>query len=74
MLVFFERKNYNKNIDFLKRFSQDQPYTFYKDSQEIQIFYLKADTENVSLEVTEGGSLSVSGNNVDGYIITEWRG
>ena len=61
-------------IDFLKRFSQDQPYTFYKDSQEIQIFYLKADTESVSLEVAEDGSLSVSGNNVDGYIITEWRG
>ena len=54
--------------------SQDQPYTFYKDSQEIQIFYLKADTESVSLEVAEDGSLSVSGNNVDGYIITEWRG
>ena len=61
-------------IDFLKRFSQDQPYTFYKDSQEIQIFYLKAETESVSLEVAEDGSLSVSGNNVDGYIITEWRG
>ena len=38
------------------------------------IFYLKADTESVSLEVAEDGSLSVSGNNVDGYIITEWRG
>lgn len=63
-------------VDFIREFCYGRnPYYFNRKSQEIFISYQKADTEGYT-EIKVDGTMpySVSGNNIDGFIITEWRG
>ena len=63
-------------VEFIREFPHGQrPYCFEKGNRKIQISYLKADTEGCTrAEIDESAPFSVSGNNIDGFIITEWRG
>lgn len=62
-------------IVFIKQFSFGQrPYHFHYNGQEILVSYLKAEPgEYTKLHVDMTMPYAVSGNNVDGFIITEWR-
>lgn len=62
-------------IVFIKQFPLGQrPYHFYYNGQEILVSYLKAEQEGCTkLQVDTTMPYSISGNNVDGFIITEWR-
>lgn len=64
--------------DFLKQFTfGDMPYRFTGGSRTVFVSYIKSDGQKTVLELLEDreGSLpySVSGNNTDGFILTEWR-
>lgn len=61
-------------IDFLKQFTfQDQPYSFADGNRIIYVSYIRAEEKNTLLELPENLPYTVSGNNTDGYILTEWR-
>lgn len=59
-------------IDFLRgyRYGEKQ----YLHSQKYLVSYKEAEeTENMQLKMSAENSYTISGNNVDGYVITEWR-
>ena len=43
------------------------------DGREARISYIEAGPEPVTLQLPEEASWSLSGNNADGFILTEWR-
>lgn len=58
-------------IDFLRQFSYgDHPYTLQQDGQELQISFLSRAS---AIVLPDSHPYTVSGNNVDGFILTEWR-
>lgn len=62
-------------ISFVKRFPYGKMHYCYNGgNREILVSYLKAkDSEETVLEIDEALPYCVSGNNVDGFIITQWR-
>lgn len=61
-------------IDFLKQFSaSDNPYRLTLGSRTVFMSYLKAEGEKTLLEMPEEFAYTVSGNNTDGFVLTEWR-
>ena len=61
-------------IDFIKQYTfQDNPYRFMAGNQKISVSYLKAEGMETLLKLPENMPYTVSGNNMDGFILTEWR-
>lgn len=64
-------------IEFIKQFLYGHnPYLVQNTFQEIRISYLaaaQAADEKLSMEFSKGIPLTVSGNNIDGFIVTEWK-
>lgn len=62
-------------IDFLRQYPYGRKkYLYQQKHLNISISYLKAQEEtDTQFEIDSNIPYSVSGNNVDGYIITEWR-
>lgn len=62
-------------IDFLRDYPHGQnPYFYSRDGLEFSISYRRAAPKGSTiLTLPEHKPYSVSGNNADGYIITEWR-
>lgn len=61
-------------IAFLRGYSYGQkPYAIQTASAEILISYVKAAGAVTELEIDDTHPYTISGNNVDGFIITEWR-
>ena len=62
-------------ISFLKNYPHGQTHYFYKSKDKcIAVSYLEADqTADTQLKIDDNVPYSVSGNNIDGFIITEWR-
>lgn len=67
-------------IDFLRQFSYgDHPYTLRQDGQELQISFLSTASVGglpdrcFAVDLPDSHPYTVSGNNVDGFILTEWR-
>lgn len=64
-------------IDFLRRFSYGhKPCRMSRHNQVIDVSFQKADLRKdaqLRLELEECLSFEISGNNVDGFIITQWR-
>lgn len=59
---------------FLKDFRYGQnPYAVQTASGEILVSYVKAETAVTELKIDDTHPYTISGNNVDGFIITEWR-
>jgi len=51
-----------------------KPLKFVFGGSDIEISYLAADKDAVAFEIENNASYTVSGNNMDGFIITVWRG
>ena len=49
------------------------PYIYHGKAGYTEISYLRAKTEHTPLEINENSAYSISGNNIDGFIISEWR-
>ena len=62
-------------IHFLKSYPYNgNHYHFRLKDTCIDVSYLEAEKEtDTYIEIDDNISYSVSGNNIDGYIITEWR-
>lgn len=63
-------------INFLKQFLYGKtPYIYITESRNIAISYIAANANgsDTQFQIAEDVSYFISGNNVDGYIITEWR-
>lgn len=61
-------------IDYLKQFPYGKGLRWMTgDGREACISYMEAGANPIHLELPEDDSWSLSGNNVDGFILTEWR-
>ena len=62
-------------IPFIKHFAYgEQKYNFTVAQKNFSVSYLPAsEAEVVCIEIAEDVPYTISGNNIDGYIITEWR-
>lgn len=62
-------------ISFIKKYSYGQdPYGIQLEGQDVYVSYLKAaPTGDLKVEIDESYPYSISGNNTDGFIMTEWR-
>jgi D-alanyl-D-alanine dipeptidase/carboxypeptidase len=62
-------------IPFIKQFAYgEQKYNFTVAQKNFSVSYLPAsEAEVVCIEIAEDVPYTISGNNIDGYIITEWR-
>jgi len=50
-----------------------KPFIYNFGGTEIEISYLSADQETVAVEIESDAVYTVSGNNMDGFIVTIWR-
>lgn len=61
-------------IEWLKGYREDSRYVFgCADECDIEIFYVPADRDELPVSLPEHVKYQVSGNNVDGFIVTVWR-
>lgn len=59
--------------DWIKQFAHGKnPYEIHQKHQSIQISYMPAEQAD-QREITVDAPYSVSGNNVDGFVITQWK-
>ena len=57
---------------FVKRFSQEKPYVWSDEEGYIaEIFYVGAETMDISM--LDDCICQISGNNMDGFVVTLWR-
>lgn len=59
--------------EFIKQYSLYQPYTYVVNQKLIEIFYVGLSQEKTTLCFKDDVIYQVSGNNIDGFIITTWR-
>lgn len=75
--VIMEEYNFTleEYTDFLKNYPYgDRPFSYRKHGRNVEISYLKAAPEgDTPFETEINIPYSVSGNNIDGFIITAWR-
>lgn len=58
-------------ITFIKQYSGSEPLRWSREGQELEIFYVEADeTGTTNITLPENAVYMVSGNNVDGFIVT----
>lgn len=61
-------------IDFIKSYRDDCKLTYLASSgTSIEIYYVPATKDKTTISISENVIYQVSGNNVDGFIITVWR-
>lgn len=59
--------------DFIRRYSCKSPYIFDENGQEIRVCYLPAARiGETACTVPEGAPYAISGNNVNGFVLTQW--
>lgn len=61
-------------IDFIKQYPGDRPYCWQENDRMVCISYWKTNLDgNTRVDLTGEHPYSISGNNTDGFILTEWR-
>ena len=61
-------------ILFIKDYPYDRKhFRICEKSKEIEVFYVKARPETTEVILSEDTCYQISGNNVDGFIVTIWR-
>ena len=61
-------------MEFLKDFRYDRRYIYRQAAgTEAEIYYIPIDDDKDTITVSESGVCRISGNNVDGFIVTVWR-
>lgn len=61
-------------IDFLRRYPWgERHFCHAQDGQNVEIAFKKAEEGETLIELDEACHYSISGNNVDGFIVTLWR-
>lgn len=61
-------------ITFLRGYGYGQrPYVVQTAAGEVMVSYVKAEGSVTRLEIEDAHPYAISGNNVDGFVVTEWR-
>lgn len=60
-------------IGFLRQFSMQNPYVVRDQSGEYAVCFVRAGAGNTGISVTDPARCRISGNNVDGFVVTERR-
>ena len=62
---------FEEYIDSLRSFSPENPLVYSaSDGKTYQVYFIKEDVAKNGIPIPNGKSYAVSGNNVDGYIVT----
>lgn len=62
-------------IHFIKNYPFNGKYFHISEnSKEVEVFYVSANTNKTTFELSDNEYFQISGNNVDGFIVTIWRG
>ncbi|RDY27723.1 D-alanyl-D-alanine carboxypeptidase family protein [Romboutsia weinsteinii] len=60
-------------MDFIVDFTFDNRYLFTTDKQEkVQVYYIEGKGDNTEIKIDSNKKYSVSGNNINGFIVTVW--
>jgi len=59
-------------IDYLKSYSFESKHLYFTDSDgtQYEIYYVKASSDKTNIPISRNSEYSISGNNVDGFIVT----
>lgn len=70
-----EKLTLEEYIDLIKSFpSGVHPYQYQKEKWNVSVSYLRASPgDTTDIEINPSRPYSISGNNIDGFIVTEWR-
>lgn len=60
-------------IEYIKNYTFNRPYVFYHNINLSYIYYVKADNMVTTLSIIQGEKYKISGNNVDGFIVTIFK-
>lgn len=71
-------QNYNLSLEeyiqFIKNFHYgEKHFTLRQDTKLFEIFYVHAASEFTTIHLSKNDCYQISGNNVDGFIVTIWR-
>lgn len=71
-------QNYNLSLEeyiqFIKSFPyEEKHFTMCQDSKVVEIFYVHTVYDSTTIKLSENDCYQISGNNVDGFIVTIWR-
>ena len=60
-------------IQFIKAYSEDNKYLYELTAREkIEIYYVPAKADKTLIKEPENGAYQISGNNIDGFVVTIW--
>ncbi|MGG4265490.1 D-alanyl-D-alanine carboxypeptidase family protein [Peribacillus simplex] len=70
-----EHLSFEEYIEYIRNFTYNKEHHRMsdKDGKEIEIFFVPCHKERVEITIPEHSVYQVSGNNVDGFIVTIWR-
>lgn len=74
--MIMKEKNFclEEYIEFLKNYRYgENGFAYLRDGQNVEIYFVEAKHSEVEIEVPDDCRMQVSGNNVDGFILTIWR-
>lgn len=61
-------------IQFIKAHLEDKKYLFEQAHRaEIEIYYVPAKDDKTLIKIPENCVYQISGNNIDGFVVTIWR-
>ena len=59
---------------FIKAYLEDKKYLFEQAHKaEIEIYYVPAKDDKTLIKIPENCVYQISGNNIDGFVVTIWR-
>ncbi len=62
---------YEEYIEALKKFSFEKPFTIsHENGEKYQVYYVPLEEKSAEVPVPDGFEYSISGNNIDGFIVT----
>ena len=60
--------------EFVKKYTREQPcHVQQKNGTEIELYYVPMNAEKTQIAIPENDTYEISGNNVDGFVVTLWR-
>lgn len=68
------RMSLEEYVQYLKKFHYNGKHYFVQEKTKmIEVFYVQAQSDNTTIDLPDNDLFQVSGNNVDGFIVTLWR-
>lgn len=72
-VIYEHELSLEEYIDMLKGYSYDSPLIVEDNNQKVHIFYIKLSDDSITFSLPKDSIYQISGNNVDGFVVTLWR-